>query len=532
MKSSLFARYIRVFAITLITCTLLLGVSLMYFSAQNFSAEKQQILRAAAERVSAEASGLSLFDTRQLAREPQIKDVLGAVSESTGAVVYITDADGEVVICSEGPGCVHEGRVSSHIRTTAIKRGRYSSVGYLDAFFKSAGEYTYGVPFRVDGVIAGFVFASSPMSPLIAFLLDLMVNFLVSSGTMLLVSAIIIYFATKRLTRPLREISEAANRFGEGDFNARVSFEGEDEVGVLAASFNNMADSLAEFEHSRRSFVANVSHELRTPMTTIGGYIDGILDGTIPPEKQSHYLGIASDEVKRLSRLTTSLLNISRMEEGQFSLNIENFNAWDVVLSVMLSAEKRIAEKGIEVPDLNVDARFVNADRDMLHQVVYNLVDNAIKFTPEGGTLRVTVDTKGCNTVISVRNSGDGVPPDELTHIFGRFYKTDKSRGLDKTGTGLGLYIVKTLVGRMNGTVWAESEVGSYTEFFVSLPSGAAGKVKERRVRLRRQPEQPVSEGGENGAAGGESGGKRSLFGKLASPFKRREHRAGNDKKR
>lgn len=531
MRNSLLARYIRVFAFTLITCTLLLGVSLMYFSAQNFSAEKQMVLKSAAERVLGEARQLAYPSGGRLETDPQLGGVLESVSDSTGAVVYITDADGNVALCSEGSECIHNGRVNSRIRNTAIKRGKYSSVGYLDAFFRNTGEYTYGVPLRIDGEIAGFVFASSPMSPLIAFLLDLLVTFLVSSGTMLAVSAVIIFFATKRLTNPLKEISDAANRFGAGDFDARVAFEGEDEIGMLAAAFNNMADSLSEFEHSRRSFVANVSHELRTPMTTIGGYIDGILDGTIPPEKQSHYLGIASEEVKRLSRLTTSLLSISRMEEGQVSLNIENFNAWDVVLSVMWSAEKRIVEKGIDVPDLNVDARFVNADRDMLHQVVYNLVDNAIKFTRDGGTISVAVETRGDNTVIRVKNSGDGIPPDEIPHIFGRFYKTDKSRGLDRTGTGLGLYIVKTLVGRMNGSVWAESEVGSYTEFFVSLPSGTAGKVKERRIRFKRQADARAAAKDEGSADGGtREKEKHALFIRISSPFRRRGRNSGNDK--
>ena len=527
MKNRLLARYIIVFFCTLLVCTLVLGVALLYFSAQSFSSEKHLVLRTASEQaVEKLRDGLSVSDGT-LVLDDGMQTVLQDIGGTTGTVVFVTDRGGSVVLCSEGDDCVHASRVGQKILNAAVQRGWYADTGYTDALFGRRAQYLFSLPIEQGGETVGFVFATSPLSPLVAFLFDLLVTFLVSTGTMLVASAVIIYYATRRLTQPLREISAAANRFGSGDFEARVAFEGGDEIGQVAAAFNDMADSLSEFERSRRSFVANVSHELRTPMTTIGGYIDGMLDGTIPPERWENYLGIVSDEVKRLSRLTTSLLNISRMEEGQEAVTLSNFNAWDVVLSVMWSAEKRIVEKGIEVPDLDVNARFVMADEDMLHQVVYNLVDNAIKFTPENGVISVSIEPEGDMTVLRIRNTGEGIAPEELGHIFERFYKTDKSRGLDRTGTGLGLYIVRTLVGRMGGVVSVTSEQGQYTEFAVSLPTGTAGKVREHRVRRRtreeRAQDEPVTAEPPGKAERKAEGERRpALLVRLSSPFWRR----------
>ncbi|MEG2939378.1 MAG: HAMP domain-containing sensor histidine kinase [Oscillospiraceae bacterium] len=485
MKDGLFKRYIVTFALTLIMCTVLLGIALLYFSAQNFTDDKENILKNAAGRALVSASECMIVTDKGYIADVKLFDEFSLINESTGVTVFLTDAKGNVLVCTEGEKCIHnKQRVDERILMIAVKRGSYSSADYVDGFLHNRGSYIYGLPLYADGVPQAFVFTSSPITPLVSFLLDLLITFLVSCGAMLVCSSAIIFFATKRLTSPLREISVAAEQFGSGDFTARVAVDGDDEIANVGTAFNNMAESLSKFENQRRNFVASVSHDLRTPMTTIGGYIDGILDGTIPPARQKHYLEIVSDEVKRLSRLTSSLLDISRLEEGKMNINIENVNAWDVLLSVMCSAERRFAERSIKIPDLDVCARFVMCDSDMLYQALYNLVDNAIKFTPDGGTITVGIEADATRTEIRVRNSGDGIAPDELEKIFDRFYKTDKSRGLDKTGTGLGLYIVKTLVQRMGGEIDAKSMVGEYCEFTISLKTGIDGKAKQQKVRF------------------------------------------------
>lgn len=476
MRDGLFKQYITTFGLTLFTCTLVLGIALLYFSAKNYTEEKREALVSASERAVTIAGEGIVVTPSAIVINTSVTEGFTVIYDTTGVTTFFTNATGRVIACSEGLACTHTTRVNERISDVIIKRGSYFDARYFEGFFQHRGEYTYGVPLRQDNEIVGYIFVSLPITPLFSYLSDMMLTFLISAGTMLLVAAVFIYFATKRLVRPLHEITSAAKAFGTGNFEARVTVTGTDELGRLAQSFNTMADSLSEFESMRRSFVANVSHELRTPMTTIGGYIDGILDSTIPPEKEGYYLSVVSDEVKRLSRLTSSLLDITRIEEGAYEVNTVTINVWKVILSVMGNAEGRISEKNIHIPDLNAAPKFAVCDQDMLYQIFYNLIDNAIKFTPEGGTITVTVTGTAEHVFIVVRNTGMGIKADELTHIFERFYKTDKSRGLDRAGTGLGLYIAKTLSQKMGGDLSVSSKYCEYAQFTITLKAGVVDK--------------------------------------------------------
>ena len=221
----------------------------------------------------------------------------------------------------------------------------------------------------------------------------------------------------------------------------------------------------------RRDFISSVSHELKTPMTTISGFVDGILDGTIPPEQQGKYLRIVSDETKRLSRLVNSMLQLSRLESGTTKVNKTTFNLSDMIISVFLSFEQRIEEKHLEISGLDMlKPLSLTADRDLIYQVIYNLTENAIKFTPEGGVITVTSKAEKQKVKFSIRNSGEGLRQQEMAKIFERFYKTDRSRSKDKTGMGFGLYIVKTILSLHNGKIAVSSVLGEYTQFDVTLP--------------------------------------------------------------
>ena len=266
-------------------------------------------------------------------------------------------------------------------------------------------------------------------------------------------------------------MADATRSYASGDFSPRIDIERNDEIGELATAFNTMAGSLAQLESSRRSFVANVSHELKTPMTTIGGFIDGILDGTIPAMEQEYYLDIVSKEVKRLSRIVVSMLNLSKIEAGQLEMNFTNVNLSDMVLSTLLNFEKKISDGKIDIRGIEyLGAHYVRADSDMLGQVIYNLVDNAVKFTPEHGYISVNITENDGFIETAVTNSGTGVAPEELSRIFERFYKVDKSRSYDAKSTGLGLYIVKSILDLHGGSVSATSEEGRFTRFVFRLP--------------------------------------------------------------
>lgn len=488
MKSGLFKKYFTIYAMTLVVCTFMLGIILLYFASQYFRDDKQATLQYAAEKGVTFTVANTAYVSGQYLLNTNVEEYYELIQNSSDATLFFCDATGAVKACSERDDCVHKSYlVPQSILSSIWADGYYAEVGYLGGFYKNQANYTYALPVIDGDVLIGFVFASNSVQTLFSFLLQIGLMFLISSLIMLLGSSVVIYYATRILTRPLREISQAAQALGAGDFSSRVYVEGDDEIARLADVFNKMADSLDELETTRRSFVANVSHELRTPMTTIGGYIDGMLDGTITPDKQEHYLQVVSNEVKRLSRLTTSLLNIARMEAGEQTAQIKNYNAWSIILDVLLNAERRVTEKNITIGELDTTPRYVMCDADMLHQVVYNLVDNALKFTPEHGEITLLVEPDGDETKIKIRNSGGGIPTKELSRIFQRFYKIDKSRGLDKTGTGLGLYISKTLALRMGGDLFADSVVGEYTEFMVVLPTGAEPKDKRRTSQLARQ---------------------------------------------
>ena len=251
----------------------------------------------------------------------------------------------------------------------------------------------------------------------------------------------------------------------------RVPVEGYDEVSKLAMAFNTMASSLAAQDQTSRSFIANVSHELKTPMTTISGFIDGILDGTIPEEKQRHYLTIVSEEVKRLSRLIKSMLNIAKIEAGEMVIKPVPVDINDIVCRTVFTFEKAIEEKRLDIRGLDVDKIMVEADPDLIHQVVYNLIDNAVKFVNEGGYIEFSYTVDTAMTYIGVKNSGQGLTKEEVPRVFDRFYKTDKSRSLDKNGVGLGLHIVRSIINLHSGDIMVRSVEGEYCEFVFSLPT-------------------------------------------------------------
>jgi len=281
-----------------------------------------------------------------------------------------------------------------------------------------------------------------------------------------------IYAMTYRITKPLKSMSEASKAMARGDFSRRIPVMSDDEIGELSMSFNMMTNNLAQLEGMRRSFVANVSHELKTPMTTIGGFIDGILDGTIDKEKQSYYLSIVSQEVKRLSRLVHSMLSMARLESGEFKLKPELFDLSGLLCTIVISQEQRIEKLNLNITGLDeLQNVSVTADKDLIHQVIYNLVDNAIKFNKEGGEIRFSLTAEGKNAVLTVTNSGDGIPHTDMPFVFERFYKVDKSRSASKNSTGLGLYIVKTIVTAHGGSITVSGRENEFTSFRVSLPS-------------------------------------------------------------
>jgi len=303
-----------------------------------------------------------------------------------------------------------------------------------------------------------------------------------SSAWVMLAAVIAIYFITERIIHPLRSMTTAAKKFADGDFATRVSVYGEDEVAELGNAFNNMAESLEKLETMRSSFLASVSHDLKTPMTTIAGFIDGINSGAIPPDKHEYYLNIISAEVHRLSRLVSQLLDISRLESGDRKFDFVDFDIAELARIILISFEQKIIDKNLQVEfDSENDQMFVNADRDAIHQVIYNLCHNAIKFSHEGGRFVIKIKRQENKKIcVSVFDEGQAIPKEDIGMIFERFYKSDKSRGLDRTGVGLGLYICKTIIDAHSQEIHVSSTEGVGTEFSFTLKEGAQPQVRRQ----------------------------------------------------
>ena len=274
------------------------------------------------------------------------------------------------------------------------------------------------------------------------------------------------------ITKPLKEMSIVAKRFARGEFNARVEGYDQryDEIGELAGAFNQMAENLETGEGKRSDFIANISHEMRTPMTTIAGFADGILDGTIPPEKAESYLKIISQETRRLSRLVRRMLDLSKLESVEAVTTQEQFDVNELLVRTLVSLESKISARGLDVDIEHIPKKptLVWGDPDNITQVCYNLLDNAIKHAYDRGKIFLSVEKQGGKAYISVRNEGDSIPAGQLSHLFDRFHKVDLSRGKDPEGVGLGLYIVKTILDNHKEKITVVSE-GGLTEFTFTL---------------------------------------------------------------
>ena len=270
--------------------------------------------------------------------------------------------------------------------------------------------------------------------------------------------------------RTLKTIAAAAKEFAGGNFDVRVPEDNRCyEIDELAVSFNNMARDLDQLEELTRGFISNVSHEFKTPMTTIGGFVDGMIDGTIPLDQRDKYLKIIAEETKRLSRMVNRMLDAAKIQSGELILSPAPFDFTEMTAQILLSFEQKIEKKKLDVQCDLEERLTVMGDRDHLYRVVYNLTDNAVKFIEDGGTLRLKVHQEGQLCVFAISNTGIGISAEDLPHVFDRFYKTDRSRSMDKTGAGLGLYIVKNIINLHGGEISVRSG-GGETEFEFTLP--------------------------------------------------------------
>ena len=402
---------------------------------------------------------------------------LDLAAEFSECDVLVCSEMGDVILCSDSPaGCFHQDYcLSQEYMQRIIENEGDSDTCVLPNLYDDVRQVSAAPVYSATtGLVVGVVLVSTPLSQATQNTTRIFNIYLIAITSVMLLVCVVTIYVSRQTGSPLRDLAKIARAFGHGDLNARVHLEGNqpEEVKELALAFNNMASSLQKSEYSRQEFVANVSHELKTPMTTIGGYIDGILDGTIPESKQRHYMQIVSDETKRLARLVRSMLDISQLqgEGGIPAEKLSRFEVEECAGQMLITFEQKIMKKNIYVDvDMPEYPVYTIANRDYISQVIYNLLDNAVKFCPQDGTLWLTVREGENKVYVSIANEGATIPPEELSLLFDRFHKIDKSRTRNSDGWGLGLYIVKTIIG-LHGENISVTSLDGKTEFTFTLP--------------------------------------------------------------
>ncbi len=477
MLKTIYSKYLFSFILLLglgfLTIALIISSVVTSYSMSN----KEEIMSGTARSVFASIKSemdekkcdFSQAVTNKTLTENEFMLTLTEISDST---IIIIDGVGNVLLQS-GKNKIPVNRIKSENLESIRTNSEKAKLSDLDGLFKNR-RFNYICPVKnSEDDLMGYIILTSSSAVLRNVNEQIIRSLIIASLWVFLAAIIVVYFITDRITTPIKQMSKAVKAYSKGDFKVRIPVKGSDEIATLSQAFNTMAESLESFESTRGTFISSVSHDLKTPMTSIQGFIEGIMDGTIPPEKQDYYLNIILKEVKRLTRLVNTLLDVSRMESGVVKLNPSYFDVCEISRLILISFEEKIEDNKINIEfDADEDPSNVYADKDSIYQVIYNIVGNALKFTDSGGTIRISIKRQKSlgKYSVTIFNTGIGIKQEDLPLVFDRFFKTDPSRGLDRSGTGLGLYISKSKIEAHGEKISVDSKYGEYCSFTFTLP--------------------------------------------------------------
>ncbi len=455
-KHSLAYRLIITFTlIVVIALVIVAGVLSLWIRQNYFDQKKDQLNRESNIIESAAISYLSLDKSSNLTT---LNNVMNFVSKTIDAEILVTDNLGYTYAVSNSS---YENYKFSNIGIPkedmdVLKQGK--SIEYGNVKSSSQNNYVYLKPIFNKDYFSGVIIMVVPTESMLAPIIDVNEVIWGTALVVIIIGGIFVYFYSKKsLVKPIDEITAAARRISKGGVNERLDINQNNEIGELAESFNIMAESLQTVDDNRRAFISNVSHELRSPITSIKGFISGILDGVIPRDKEGYYLKIVYEETDRLSRLINDLLDISALESGKINLNKQEIDISNMLRYTIAKFESAINQKGLNVEVvLEQEHQYVIGDNDKITQVVTNLIDNAVKYSRENGNIRINTRSKGDRVFVSIYNDGELLSKEQLIKIWDRFYKADVSR-TNKVSTGLGLPIVRLILTEHGEDIWVEN---------------------------------------------------------------------------
>ena len=391
------------------------------------------------------------------------KDVIWIVN-SDGTVWQAVDPSGQTSVTNEEIQMYFEDMIAE------LQKGNAVKVVTEESNFFNTPVITVAKPVMSDTTVTGYVFVHKKIGELEASLMAMYRQIVLAACISAALGIILTYLFSKSMLRPLSVVNTGAKQLAKGRFDIRLDVSSKDEIGQLADTFNSVASELRKYEATRESLVANVSHELRSPLTSMQGLLQGVIDGTIPREEAEHYLGVVLDETKRLGLLISDMLDLAKIESGQFPMQIEKVELSELLRRTLITFESKIEAKKLEVSvDLPDEKQYVYADENRLKQVLHNVIENAIKFVNEGGELKVSTSATEASIFVNINNSGEPIPREDLPYLFDRFYKIDKSHSRAKEGTGIGLSIVKNILKEHGQKIWVTSNAQDGTTFTFTL---------------------------------------------------------------
>ncbi|MDE5771501.1 MAG: HAMP domain-containing histidine kinase [Ruminococcus sp.] len=400
-------------------------------------------------------------------------EIYREISEENNIIIYIYDENGKYIL-SDNSNIY----MSENIKSIIDKK-TYLDVDGNNNISQEAPSLLYGTSFSVK-------YKDTPQKKMYAlvynstydistFTINIFLWYSSIAIVAVLVSFIILRKKVKNYTACTDDMLRIIKQYSKGDFSEKLATDTVGFLGETSKYINTLASNVEKSEETSKTFIANVSHELRTPITTIGGFVDGILDGTIPKNRRNEYLILVSNEIQRLRILISSMLNMSRFESGTLKPNFKETNLTDLVIKTVFMFEKKIEAKNLEIEELDSERLVAVVDPDLMQQVIYNLIENAVKFVNDGGKLSFRFEKENDMCIISIKNTGEGLKDSEIPQVFDRFYKTDSSRGKDTTGLGLGLSISRRILHINNGHIVVKSVYGEYTEFQIQVPEKQNG---------------------------------------------------------